>query len=209
MEPLVAAGPNKGVRKTDPKMAPRVGITLGMAAEKRTPFFHPGRPNFHFWVGPRSGCSTHEWISFLHAQVLGGRPILRSNVEETSVKEYQDEGRGEPGRMSLLIAALVTLSVQDVMRSEVRTATTRATPPCDHPQALRHFPDSFRYFPESPRQLQRAPDSSGQPQTAPRLFPASSQNSSRQLPDSSQLCQGSSQTAPDSSQTPPDSTRQL
>ena len=39
LEPLVAAGPKKGGRETDPKMGPHVGVNSEAGTKKRTPFF--------------------------------------------------------------------------------------------------------------------------------------------------------------------------
>ena len=109
LEPLVAAGPKKGGRKTDPKMGPHVGVNLEAGAKKTDPFFHPGRPSFHFWAAPDPGLAPASGSASCTPKCLEAGRSCTSTWRRLQSKEHQDVGKGSASRMSLLIAAHGTL----------------------------------------------------------------------------------------------------
>ena len=76
-------------------MGLHVGVNLEAGTPKTDPVFSSRSADFSFVGCPRPGFGTHEWISFLHTQVLGGRPVLHLNAEETSVKRTPGCREGE------------------------------------------------------------------------------------------------------------------
>ena len=104
------------------------------------PIFPPGRPVCHVWALLFQVLASWQWSNCLHAQAPPSQEVLRINMDETSIRLYQDAGKG------LLVARACRQRhtprglVQKVTRSKLRAALTHAALLCDDPEAQRALP---------------------------------------------------------------------
>ena len=76
----------------------------------------------------------------MHAQVPPDRKVLRINMDETSVKLYQDAGKGMLVARACRLRRTPRSLVQNVSRKKLRSAMTHAALLCDDPEAQRALP---------------------------------------------------------------------
>lgn len=108
---------------------------MSLGVQKAGPFFPPRAAYCMFQVE-----ALWKWVNMLHEVVPKGKQILRMNLDETSIKLFQDTGKG-----------FVTASIRkrtrsgrkvhrNVSRGQLRTAFTHVAIICDNTEIQQHLP---------------------------------------------------------------------
>ena len=74
-----------------------------------------------------------QWSNLLHVHAPVGKRVLHINMDETSVKLYQDAGKGMLVARARRLRRTPKSLVQNVSRRQLRAALTHAAFICDDP----------------------------------------------------------------------------